>query len=132
MNIRTNKKTVKRVVRHARIRAKIAGTKEMPRLAVYKSNKYIYAQLIDDSAGVTLAAASSMNRYVSSSSPMWGDSASPLTSAKSKNRFSVPSLSATILAVAHDPIPPLNITTCFIYSASHALTSPIMNWFLNL
>lgn len=60
MNIRTNKKTVKRVVRHARIRAKVAGTKEMPRLAVYKSNKYIYAQLIDDATGTTLASASSM------------------------------------------------------------------------
>ena len=60
MNIRTNKKTLKRNTRHARIRARISGTKDMPRLAVYKSNKYIYAQLIDDVAGTTLAAASSM------------------------------------------------------------------------
>ncbi|MEI6480134.1 MAG: 50S ribosomal protein L18 [bacterium] len=56
----TNKKTLKRETRHARIRAKIEGTKEMPRLCVYKSNKYIYAQLIDDLSGTTLAAASSM------------------------------------------------------------------------
>ena len=42
-----------------RIRAKVAGTAERPRLAVFRSNKYIYAQLIDDSAGHTLAAASS-------------------------------------------------------------------------
>ena len=64
MNTRTNKKTVKRVVRHARIRAKVSGTKEMPRLAVYKSNKFIYAQLIDDATGTTLAAASSMKTKV--------------------------------------------------------------------
>jgi len=41
------------------IRQKIAGTKECPRLSVYKSNKGIYAQLIDDDAGQTLASASS-------------------------------------------------------------------------
>ena len=42
-----------------RIRAKVSGTAERPRLAVFRSNKYIYAQLIDDAAGHTLAAASS-------------------------------------------------------------------------
>ena len=42
------------------IRRKLAGTKERPRLCVYKSNRGIYAQLIDDAAGHTLAAASSM------------------------------------------------------------------------
>ncbi|HEY1037443.1 MAG TPA: 50S ribosomal protein L18 [Candidatus Paceibacterota bacterium] len=47
--------------RRKRIRAKISGTAERPRLSVYKSNAYIYAQVIDDSKGVTLAAASSMN-----------------------------------------------------------------------
>jgi large subunit ribosomal protein L18 len=41
------------------IRRKISGTKDRPRLCVYKSNKGIYAQIIDDSAGHTLAAASS-------------------------------------------------------------------------
>ena len=59
-NTRTNKKTIKRNTRHARIRAKISGTALMPRLSVYKSNKYIYAQLIDDEAGKTLAGASSI------------------------------------------------------------------------
>ena len=59
-NSRTNKKTIKRTTRHTRIRAKISGTAEMPRLAVYKSNKYIYAQIIDDTKGVTLASASSI------------------------------------------------------------------------
>lgn len=59
-NSRTNKKTIKRTTRHARIRAKISGTAEMPRLSVYKSNKYIYAQIIDDTKGATLASASSI------------------------------------------------------------------------
>jgi large subunit ribosomal protein L18 len=44
-----------------RIRAKVMGTSECPRLAVFKSNKQIYAQLIDDQAGLTLASASSIN-----------------------------------------------------------------------
>ena len=44
--------------RHARVRRKISGTAECPRLNVFRSNKNIYAQLIDDVAGVTLASAS--------------------------------------------------------------------------
>ncbi|MDN6252993.1 MAG: 50S ribosomal protein L18, partial [Lactiplantibacillus plantarum] len=40
--------------RHARVRGKISGTAERPRLNVYRSNKNIYAQVIDDVAGVTL------------------------------------------------------------------------------
>ena len=43
-----------RVIRHARVRKKISGTPEMPRLCVYRSNKYIYAQVIDDTKGITL------------------------------------------------------------------------------
>lgn len=43
--------------RHKRIRVNLAGTTERPRLAVYRSNKHIYAQLIDDVRGVTIAAA---------------------------------------------------------------------------
>jgi large subunit ribosomal protein L18 len=45
--------------RHARVRKSVHGTEERPRLAVYRSNKYIYAQVIDDVQGRTLAAASS-------------------------------------------------------------------------
>ena len=48
-----------RLKRHKRIRGKISGTKECPRLSVYRSSNNIYAQLIDDEAGNTLAAASS-------------------------------------------------------------------------
>ena len=47
-----------RQARHARVRRKISGTAECPRLNVFRSNKNIYAQLIDDVAGVTLASAS--------------------------------------------------------------------------
>lgn len=51
-------KSEQRERRHNRIRAKVNGTPDMPRLSVYKSNKYIYAQLIDDERGATLVAAS--------------------------------------------------------------------------
>jgi large subunit ribosomal protein L18 len=46
--------------RHARVRKNVSGTPERPRLAVFRSNKHITAQIIDDRAGVTLAAASSV------------------------------------------------------------------------
>ena len=49
-------KQSKRVVRHNRIRAKVSGTAERPRLAVFRSNRFVYAQLIDDVAGKTIAA----------------------------------------------------------------------------
>jgi large subunit ribosomal protein L18 len=49
-----------RVRRHIRVRNKISGTAERPRLSVYRSNGNIYAQLIDDVAGTTLAHANSM------------------------------------------------------------------------
>jgi large subunit ribosomal protein L18 len=48
--------------RAARIRKKISGTAERPRLTVYKSNKHIYAQVVDDGRGVTLAAASTLSK----------------------------------------------------------------------
>jgi large subunit ribosomal protein L18 len=47
-----------RVRRHVRTRTKVSGTAERPRLAVFRSNRHIYAQLIDDSASRTLVAAS--------------------------------------------------------------------------
>jgi large subunit ribosomal protein L18 len=48
-----------RVRRHFRVRKSVHGTANRPRLAVFRSNRYIYAQLIDDDAGHTVAAASS-------------------------------------------------------------------------
>ena len=48
-----------RIKRHKRVRGKISGTPEIPRLDVFRSNAHIYAQIIDDVNGVTLAAASS-------------------------------------------------------------------------
>ena len=52
-------KVERRAIRHLRIRRKIRGTMERPRLTVYRSSGHIYAQVIDDVRGVTLAAASS-------------------------------------------------------------------------
>ena len=51
-----------RLKRHMRVRAKISGTPERPRLSVVRSAKHIYAQIIDDVNGVTLASASSMEK----------------------------------------------------------------------
>ena len=49
---------------HSRVRKKVSGTPEQPRLNVFRSNKYIYAQLIDDVNGVTIAQASSFEASV--------------------------------------------------------------------
>ncbi len=51
-----------RIKRHARVRKHVRGTAERPRLAVYRSNKHISAQVIDDRAGRTLVAASTLER----------------------------------------------------------------------
>lgn len=53
-------KNVSRLRRHARVRAKISGTADTPRLCVYRSNKNIEAQIIDDVKGITLVSSSSM------------------------------------------------------------------------
>jgi len=55
---KTKEKKEKRERRQRRIRAKVSGTSERPRLSVFKSNKFLYAQVIDDEAGKTLASAS--------------------------------------------------------------------------
>ena len=51
-----------RVRRHLRIRKKVSGTAERPRLAIYRSEKNIYAQIIDDVAQITVVAASSLDK----------------------------------------------------------------------
>ena len=53
-----------REIRHKRVRTKISGTTECPRLAVYRSNTGIYAQVIDDTKGNTLVSASTLDKEV--------------------------------------------------------------------
>lgn len=55
-------KNATRLKRHARVRAKLSGTAERPRLNVFRSNKNIYAQVIDDVNGVTLVSASTLDK----------------------------------------------------------------------
>ncbi len=62
--IKSIDKNSERLRRHARVRRKISGTAECPRLSVYRSLNHIYAQLIDDVKGVTLCAASTMEAAV--------------------------------------------------------------------
>ncbi len=57
-------KNEERVRRHARVRKKISGTAETPRLCVYRSLNHIYAQVIDDTKGVTLCSASTLEKDV--------------------------------------------------------------------
>lgn len=59
---KTNPKTVARAKRVRRIRRKITGTSARPRLCVFKSSKHIYAQIVDDSAGKTLASMSTVGK----------------------------------------------------------------------
>ncbi len=51
-----------RKIRHLRVRKKVYGTSERPRLAIFRSNRYIYAQIIDDDRGLTLVSASSLEK----------------------------------------------------------------------
>jgi large subunit ribosomal protein L18 len=69
MYINKAKKASKRDKRKIRIRKKILGTKECPRLTVYRSLNHIYAQLIDDSTGKTIGARSTMSKEVAEQLP---------------------------------------------------------------
>lgn len=59
--MKTNQKTERRKRRHRRVRSKVEGTPDRPRLCVYRSNRNIYAQVIDDWSRQTLTSASSLN-----------------------------------------------------------------------
>lgn len=58
MKLSGTKKISRKLKRHAHIRKTITGTASIPRLVVFRSNKYLYAQIIDDTKGITLAAIS--------------------------------------------------------------------------
>ena len=60
---KTNRK-LERERRHLRVRTKISGTTECPRLCVFRSNTNVYAQIIDDTKGVTLVSASTLDKEV--------------------------------------------------------------------
>jgi len=59
---RIKEKRFKRIRRHLRVRKKVFGTAQKPRLSVYRSLKHIYGQLIDDTRGLTLLAVSSLTK----------------------------------------------------------------------
>jgi large subunit ribosomal protein L18 len=61
MASKTNPREVSRLKRKKRIRKKLSGSPERPRLTVFRSDKHIYAQIIDDTAGATLAVASTLS-----------------------------------------------------------------------
>lgn len=61
-----NSRRVARLRRHARVRVKVKGTTSVPRLCVFRSPNHIYAQVIDDTAGHTIAAASTLDAEVQS------------------------------------------------------------------
>ena len=62
--VKKTDRKMERTRRHIRVRRKISGTAERPRLCVYRSNSNIYAQIIDDVAGNTLVAASTLDKEV--------------------------------------------------------------------
>ena len=64
--IKKNSREKARMKKHSRMRTRIHGTAERPRLAVYRSNTHMYAQLIDDEAGHTLASASTLEKEAKS------------------------------------------------------------------
>jgi|SRR6185437_5537134 len=72
IRIHTSQKQVVRFKRKKRIRAKIEGTVERPRLAVFRSNKNLYAQLVDDTKGHTLVSASTLDEEVKGGSSIEG------------------------------------------------------------
>jgi large subunit ribosomal protein L18 len=63
--MKTNAPRLARIRRHARVRAKVEGTTERPRLSVFRSLNHIYAQIIDDVKGLTVVAASTLDPEIS-------------------------------------------------------------------
>jgi large subunit ribosomal protein L18 len=63
--MKTDRKVVARIRRHRRVRRNLSGTAERPRLAVFRSNQHIYAQIIDDQSGKTLTASNTLMKDIS-------------------------------------------------------------------
>ena len=78
MSTSTKDKQVARARRHFRVRRKVSGTAERPRLAVFRSNKHISAQVIDDRSGRTLASASTVEKDLRASG-VTGNKAAAIT-----------------------------------------------------
>lgn len=72
MNI-LKEKHRRKIKRHKRIRRKVYGVKEKPRLSVYRSLKNIYCQLIEDSTGITLASVSTLSKEIKEELPYGGN-----------------------------------------------------------
>ena len=94
--VKTFDKNAQRMKRHTRVRGKISGTPERPRLNVYRSNANIYAQIIDGVNGVTLAAAASTEKAPQATRKLPARSASWSQSAP---RQRASTLSCSIVAV---------------------------------
>lgn len=62
--VKKTDRRAERIRRHARVRRKISGTAECPRLCVFRSNSNVYVQVIDDVKGITLAQASTLDKEV--------------------------------------------------------------------
>ena len=62
--VKKTDRRAERVRRHVRVRRKISGTTDIPRLAVFRSNSNLYAQIIDDTKGITLVSASTLDKEV--------------------------------------------------------------------
>ncbi|MEW6545971.1 MAG: 50S ribosomal protein L18 [Bacillota bacterium] len=71
--LRAEERAQKRKRRHLRVRRRVKGTMERPRLSVFRSGKHIYAQVIDDTTGRTLAAASSLDPELRKELPHGGN-----------------------------------------------------------
>ena len=69
MSITTKQKQVALARRHQRVRKKVSGSPERPRLAVHRSNSHVVAQVIDDRSGRTLAAASTVEAAIRAAGP---------------------------------------------------------------
>lgn len=72
MSKKTDQKKLARLARHSRIRRKVKGTAECPRLSIFRSARHIYAQVIDDVTGQTIASASTQDKGLKKTGSLGG------------------------------------------------------------